>query len=198
MRQKARRCLAVSILLLFLSTTSVGQGNRPDTDTTIGCGAVVEGIALCLAPSAQSGSVTLELRNTAPKDAILNLGIMLANGARQYPSAISLTLTDARGKVHQGVLAEPVIVAGRLDPFIVPLPHGASLILPLDLTKYALYTSGQIEELRPDPTKPYTVRAQFTGKGVSQAEANLDVKGLALMPYWMGTALSNTVATTKK
>src|SRR5437870_7169489 len=98
MRQKARRCLAVSILLLFLSTTSVGQGNRPDT--TIGCGAVVEGIALCLAPSAQSGSVTLELRNTAPKDAILNLGIMLANGARQYPSAISLTLTDARGKVH--------------------------------------------------------------------------------------------------
>lgn len=196
MRQKARLSLPVSILLLFLSTTAVGQGNSPDT--TIGCGAVVEGIALCLSPSAQSGRVTLELRNTGPKDAILNLGIMLANGARQYPSAISLTLTDATGKVHQGVLAEPVIVAGRLDPFIVPLPNGASLILPLDLTKYALYTSGQIEELRPDPTKPYTVRAQFTGKGISQAEANLDVKGLALMLYWTGIALSNTVATTKK
>ena len=195
MRQKARLCLPLSILLLFVNTTVVGQGNRPDT--TIGCGAVVEGIALCLSPSAL-GSVTLELRNTGPKDAVLNLGAMLANGARQYPSAISLTLTDASGKVHQGVLAEPVIVAGRLDPFIVPLPHGASLILPLDLTKYVLYTSGQIEELRPDPTKPYMVRAQFTGKGVSQAEANLDVKGLALMPYWTGIALSNTVATTKK
>jgi hypothetical protein len=33
---------------------------------------------------------------------------------------------------------------------------------------------------------------------LTQAEANLDVKGLALMPYWTGTAVSNTVATTKK
>src|SRR5262249_47591611 len=98
MRQKARLYLPVSILLLFLSTTAVGQGNRPDTTT--GCGAVVEGIELCLSPSAEPGSLTLEVRNTAPKDAVLNLGIMLANGARQYPSAITLTLTDANGKVH--------------------------------------------------------------------------------------------------
>jgi hypothetical protein len=141
----------------------------------------------------------LEVRNTAPRDAVLDLGIMLANGARQYPSAITLTLTDAEGRVHQGVLAEPGFVAGRLDPFIVPLPHGASLSFPLDLTKYALHASGQKEELRIDPTKPpYTVQAQFTGNAVTQAEANLDVKGLALMPYWTGIAVSNTVATTKK
>ena len=196
MRQRARLYLPVSILLLFVSTSVVAQGNRPDT--TMGCGAVVEGIALCLSPSAKTGSVTLEVRNTGPKDTVLNLGIMLANGARQYPTAIRLTLTDAKGNVHQGVLAEPGIVTGRLDPFIVPLPRGASLILLLDLTKYVLYISGQIEEFRPDPKTPYTVQAQFTGQGLTQAEANLDVKGLALMPYWTGTAVSNTVATTKK
>lgn len=196
MRQKAWRYLAVSILLLFLSTTAVGQGNR--LDTTTGCGPPVHGIELCLSPSSEPSSLTLEVRNTASQDAVLNLGIMLANGARQYPSAITLTLIDAKGKVHQGVLAEPAFVSGRLDPFIVPLPHGASLSLALDLTKYALSTSGQIEDLRLDPTKPYTVQAQLTGKGVTQAEANLDVKGLALMPYWTGIAVSNTAATTKK
>jgi hypothetical protein len=196
MRQKARLYLPLSILLLLVSTSVIGQVNRPATTTD--CGAVVEGIALCLFPSGQTGSVTIEVRNTGPKDVVLNLGIMLDNGAWQYPNAICLILTDAKGKVHQGVLAEPGIIAGRLDPFIVPLPHGASLILPLDLTKYVLYSSGQMEELRPDPTNRYTVRAQFTGKSVSQAEANLDVKGLALMPYWTGIALSNTVATTNK
>jgi hypothetical protein len=196
MRQKARLYLHVSILLLFVRTSAVAQGNR--LDTIMDCGTVVEDIALCLSPSAKTGSVTLEVRNTGPKDMVLNLGIMLGNGARQYPSAIRLRLTDAKGNVHQGVLAEPGIVAGRLDPFIVPLPHGASLILPLDLTKYVLYTSGQIEEFRPNPTTPYTVQAQFTGQGVTQAEANLDVRGLALMPYWTGIAASNTVATMKK
>src|ERR1035441_11099143 len=87
MRQRARLYLPVSILLLFVSTSVVAQGNRPDT--TMGCGAVVEGIALCLSPSAKTGSVTLEVRNTGPKDTVLNLGIMLANGARQYPTARS-------------------------------------------------------------------------------------------------------------
>jgi hypothetical protein len=44
---------------------------------------------LCLSPSVGSGSVTLEVRNTGPTDAVLNLGIMRANGARQHPSAIT-------------------------------------------------------------------------------------------------------------
>jgi hypothetical protein len=51
-----------------------------------------------------------------------------------------------------------------------------------------------MEGLPLGPTKLYTVQAQFKGKGVTQTEANPDVKGLALMPYWAGTAVSNTVA----
>jgi hypothetical protein len=72
------------------------------------------------------------------------------------------------------------------------------LKLALDISKYALYVSGHIEDFRPDPTKRYTVQAQFTGEGVNQAEANLDVKGIALMPYWTGTLVSNTVASAPK
>ena len=57
-----------------------------------------------------------------------------------------------------------------------------------------LATSKEMEGLPLGPTKLYTVQAQFKGKGVTQTEANPDVKGLALMPYWAGTAVSNTVA----
>jgi len=139
------------------------------------------------------------VRNTASKDAVLNLGIMLANGARQYPTAITLLLTDAEGKEHHAESAEPLgIIGGRLDPFIVPLPSGASFKLPLHIYKCVWYADGKLEDFEPDPQKHYTLQAQFTGKGVTQAEANLDVKGLALMPYWTGIAVSNTVLTTKK
>jgi hypothetical protein len=190
MRNRGRLLERIAVVLVFLTASAFGQ----QPTGTGQCGTPVKGIALCLSRSAEPGSVTLELRNTGP-DAILNLGIMLANGARQYPTAITLTFRDATGKEHHGVLAEPGVVGGRLDPFIVPLPNRASLKLALDISKYALYASGHLEDFRPDPAQRYKVQAQFTGKGVNQAEANLDVKGIALMPYWTGTLVSNTVAT---
>lgn len=137
----------------------------------------------------------LELRNTGSKDAVLNLGILLANGARQYPTAITLVLTDAAGREHHAEFAEPAgVIAGRLDPFIAPLPSGASLQLPLRISQCSWYASGQLEDFAPDPNGRYIIQAQFTGKGVSQSEANLDAKGMALMPYWTGTVVSNTLA----
>jgi hypothetical protein len=137
---------------------------------------------------------TLEIRNTGPENAVLNLGIMLANGERQYPTAVTVVLTDQKGKQHRAELAEPSgTIGGRIDPLIVPLPSGASLRLPVDIAKCLWYAAGQLEGIKPDPKKRYILQAQFTGKGVSQGEANLDVKGIALMHYWTGTAVSNTV-----
>jgi hypothetical protein len=194
MRNRRRFFESTSVVLVFVTASAFGQ----QPTGTGQCGTPIEGVALCLSRSAEPGVVTLELRNTGPKDAILNLGVMLANGARQHPTAVTLTFRDATGKQQHGVLAEPGVVGGRLDPFIVPLPNRASLKLALDISKYALYASGHIEDLRPDPTKRYTIQAQFTGRGVNQAEANLDMKGIALMPYWTGTLVSNTVATAPK
>jgi hypothetical protein len=156
------------------------------------CGDPVAGIALCLSP----GRGMLEVRNTGAKDAILNLGTMVANGAQQYPTAISLVLKDANGKEHHAELAEPMgVIGGRLDPLIVPLPRSASLRLLLDISgTRPWYTLGQIEDFKPDLKKHYTLQAQFTGKGISEAEANLDLKGIALMPYWTGAVVSNVAA----
>jgi hypothetical protein len=118
MRQKAGPYLPLSIVLLFVSTTAVGQGNREPATT--GSGAAVEGMALYLSPSAEPGSLTLEVRNTTPKDVVLTLGSMLANGVWQSPSAIPLTLTHAR----QGAL-------GSLSRTPLKLPQGLPSIISL-------------------------------------------------------------------
>lgn len=146
MRSRRRFLQCTAVVLVSLTASAMGQ-----LPTGTECGTPFEGVALCLTRSAEPGLVTLELRNAGPKDAILNLGVMLANGARQYPTAVTLTFRDATGKEHHGVLAQPGIVGGRLDPFIVPLPHRGSHKLALDVSEYALYASDHIEDFRPDP-----------------------------------------------
>ncbi len=114
---------------------------------------------------------------------------MLANGKKQYPNAIVLTLVDARGKSRRLDLREPWFVAGRVDPLVLPLPTGAAFSILVDLDKYWPAASKEFDyKLKPGS---YSIEAQFTGRGVRQQEANLDVKGIALMPYWTGTVTSN-------
>lgn len=157
-----------------------------------GCGTSVAGLQLCISPGPQAAGATLEVKNTGPDDAVLNLGILLGNGSRQYPTAIRLLLTDGKGRQHYAELAVPGIIGGRVDPFVLPLPSAASLTLPLRISNY-IDSSGQVENWGTGPQKSFMVQAQFTGKGVSQAEANRDMKGIALMRYWTGTVVSNTV-----
>jgi hypothetical protein len=179
----------ISFLLLITATTFCQHGQSTEK-----CGSPSNGIALCLSPLAEHDGVILEIKNTGPEDAVLNLGIMLANGARQYPRAVTLLLIDSEGKQHHAELAEPTLIAGRVDPFIVPLPKGASLKLPLYFFKYFNFAANHVmEEFKLDPVKHYTVQAQFTGIAISQATANLDIKGIALMPFWTGTVSSNNI-----
>jgi hypothetical protein len=131
----------------------------------------------------------VDFQNTGRDDLMLNLGMMLANGSRQYPDAVTLTLTDAQGKSRRLDLIDPSFVSGRIDPFVVPLPVGASFSIPVDLDKYSPANPADFDyKLRPGS---YSLLARFNGKGVTQQQANLDMKGIALMPYWEGTATSN-------
>jgi len=131
----------------------------------------------------------VELQNAGQDDLILNLGITLANGRKQYPKDIVLLLTDSQGKARRFELREPAYIAGRVDPLIVPLPVGSTFSIPVDLEKYWAAASKEFEyKLKPGM---YFLEAQFSGRGLTQSEANLDVKGLALMPYWTGSITSN-------
>jgi hypothetical protein len=131
----------------------------------------------------------IELRNVGENDLVLNLGVMLANGKRQFPNAVILTLTDAQGKSRRLDLRDPSFISGRVDPLIVPLPVGAIFSIPVNLDRYWAVASEEFD-YKPKPGR-YALEAQFTGRGVSQQEANLDEQGIALMPCWQGKVTSN-------
>lgn len=131
----------------------------------------------------------VDLRNAGKNDLILNLGIMLGNGRKQYPKDIILIVTDSQGKARRFDLIEPGVIAGRRDPLIVPLPSGSNFSIPVDLDKYWAAASGESDHKLKAGT--YFLEAQFDGRGVTQQEANLDVKGIATMPYWIGSITSN-------
>jgi|SRR5580700_86781 hypothetical protein len=125
----------------------------------------------------------VELRNAEESDLTLNLGIMLDNGRKQYPTAVFLNLTDAHGKSRRLDLIGPPGVAGRLDTFVLSLPGGATFSMPVDLDKYFAAASKEYDyKLTPGT---YSLEAQFIGRGVPR---DID---LLLGHYWEGTVKSN-------
>jgi len=132
-----------------------------------------------------------ELHNAGDHDLTLNLGMMLANGKKQYVDRIRLLLTDPHGKLLHLEMTGPAVIAGRIDPMVVPLPVGATFVLPIDLKDY----SAPKEEIWALDLTPgeYTLSGEYLGVGVPQRAANLDMQGISLMPYWTGTVDSNTL-----
>jgi hypothetical protein len=126
----------------------------------------------------------VEIRNPGNQDLVLNLGIEY--GAKQYPDAVSYTLTTPGGRVLHLESMEPSIVTGRVDPLIVPLPAGAMFSFLVDLNEYAA-PKEKVWHLT-FPRGRYTLQAEYTARAVQQSQANLDVKGIALMRYGVGTA----------
>jgi hypothetical protein len=128
-----------SIVLLSMASTA-----RAPED------AALQGLQLSIARDparpliGQPPKFRVELRNGGKDDLILNLGIMLANGRKQYPRAIALILTDPEGKSRVFDLREAGVVASRLDPMIMPLP-GATFTLPIDLGNYWPAASKEFE-----------------------------------------------------
>jgi RNA polymerase sigma factor (sigma-70 family) len=152
------------------------------------------GIAAVERSPADHGKVRLSiaLENVGQKDLMLNLGIMLANGARQYPLAVRLIVTDSADtrRIFHLHMPEPG-VAGRVDPFIVPLPVGCRYTLSCLLENF-IEEGGWAFPLR--NAGNYQISAEFMGKGVERT--NTDTGGLALMHYWTGTVTSPGVPIT--
>jgi hypothetical protein len=82
---------------------------------------------------------TVEFRNTGEKELLLNLGTMLANGIKQILGRVVLTVTDSEGKSHSlHDLRESGLIAGRLDPLVVPLCAGCAFSFLVDFQNYHL------------------------------------------------------------
>jgi hypothetical protein len=136
---------------------------------------------------ANAPNFEVDLHNSGENDFVLNLGIMLANGKRQYPQALFLVITDAAGKSRRFDLIEPGHISGRLDPLVVPLSVGATFSVPVNLHNYWAAKSLEFDYKLKAGT--YFIEAQFTGTDAS--DLNSDMDGVGLMPYWKGTVISN-------
>jgi RNA polymerase sigma factor (sigma-70 family) len=125
------------------------------------------------------------LENVSNEDLIVNLGLMLGNGKKQLPTAVRLLFTDAGGK-ELALRRKVGGVAGRVDPFGVPLAAGCRYTVACDLEDYLDEDAGK-------PLAPgrYRARAEFVGKAPT-----INTTGLALMTYWTGTVESGALPVT--
>lgn len=132
---------------------------------------------------------TVSIQNVGDKDVILNLGIMLANGRKQYPTEIHPALVDSKGVSRDLRSREPGIVAGRVDDYLVPLRIGSTYTVSLRLEDYWCPATEEFQ-LKLAPGE-YYLSARLEGKGARSI--NRDTEGSALMGFWEGNLESGTV-----
>ena len=132
--------------------------------------------------SALPGRVSVAMENVGKDDLMVNVGMMLANGKKQLPTGIRLTATDDKSKPHVLKFKLPG-VAGRVDPFIVPLSAGCRYTLSIALDDF----SSDEEDGTLAPGQ-YKLTAECVGGGIGST--NADTTGLALIAYWNGPAVS--------
>ncbi len=168
---------------------SVGADEKAPAD-----GAAVGGLRIRLQlPAAEKGKalppqceVTLE--NVGDSDLNVRLGFSLANGKSHHPDALRLFARSKGDKTRTLHYAAISGVAGRVDPFVGPLPAGSSYTLRCVFNHYADSETGGRIDLT---AKDYRITAELRGKAVT--ETNADVQGLALIPCWQGKARSNEI-----
>jgi hypothetical protein len=130
--------------------------------------------------------VTLE--NVGDGDLNVKLGWSLANGKSHYPTALRLHALSKGNKTRTLIYAALPGAAGRVDPFVVPLPAGSRYTFRCTFEKYADSETGERIDLT---AKDYRIVAELLGEAVTNT--NRDVQGLALMPCWQGKVRSNEV-----
>ena len=122
------------------------------------------------------------IQNTGPNDTMLNLGVMLGNGAKSFPVRLSLVARGPDGQIHKlGFTGLPGGMAGRSDPMMIPLPQQASY------TVHARW--GAFPELTADE---YEFYVEFEGSAAR--DANADMRGENLLNCWFGKIDSNEVS----
>jgi hypothetical protein len=140
--------------------------------------------ALLLTSTGTPAVFRVEIRNPCDQDLVLNLG--MEYGAKQYPDAVSYTLTTPDGRVLHLESMEPGFIAGRVDPLILPLPAGATFSFLVDLNEYAA-PKEKIWQLT-FPRGSYSLQAEYTGRAVPEPQANFDV--------WVGTVIATPLVFT--
>jgi RNA polymerase sigma factor (sigma-70 family) len=140
-------------------------------------------IGLCQteAKPLDKGKFMAVLENVGGDDLLLQLGVMLANGKRQFPSALHMSFN--RFGVKRTWQAKLKFVAGRLDPLVVPLGAGCRYALPL----VGFDDEDPAQLGVPLKTGKYEVEVEFVADA---AKREGDIAKLPPEPYWAGAIKS--------
>lgn len=172
-------CAAVTWLLAL----PLGSA-RADEKTPVG-GMPVGGLRLRVEPATIENGKTLQpqcnvvFENVGDSDLNVQLGFSLANGKSHHTKAVRFFARSKDNKTRTFIYAAIPGVAGRVDPFVVPLPAGSSYTLRCEFDKYADSETGERIDL---VAKDYRIAAELIGEAITKTNQN--VRGLTLIPCW--------------
>ena len=138
--------LGILQLLAYLSCLAVlpAFGQTPQVEMTLQCQPVVN-----------ATNLRISLRNTGTIDVNLVLGITLGNGREYIAQALFLQVKSRDGDaVESFQYSDPgrsFIIAGRVDPWIVPLPAGSEFSITRPVTHFRPSAPGQLASRAGDP-----------------------------------------------
>jgi hypothetical protein len=175
------------LVSLFVATSVYGQATQD-----VAWGPAVDGLRIGLsARSVPSGAVpVLEVwfENAGEQDFLLNLGVMLANGKRMEPSALTLGVSAPAGGSASHSWFDPTHVGGRVDDMLVSVRAGGRYMLVAEIDRFR--DASEYQRLRLGPGR-HTLRIRFTG-GPAQ-HLNLDTPGVGTFNFWQGSVESAAI-----
>ncbi|HKP47043.1 MAG TPA: hypothetical protein VJT50_10610 [Pyrinomonadaceae bacterium] len=174
---------ALCLCLVFFALAS----SQPEEATT--WGESIAGLQMSL--TSTGDRVQVAFKNTGAHDLTLNLGTTLGNSSVQLPDRIKLSLTTEQGKtrVFKFFDGQYPGVAGRVDPYVVPLRAGSTYTLELTFDQFWCTETGEYGIKLPAGASRLTARFD----GLVANTTNSDMTGVKLMNFWQGTVESNTL-----
>jgi hypothetical protein len=192
---------AIGVCLALLSVLACLAAHMPaahaqDQSHDLSWGPAADGLRMSIARTPSSATATtaqfrVAIENAGERDAVLNMGLMMANGQVLLPTALFLTITDSQ-KVGRELsffspssTAGPVIrLSGKVDDYVVRLGPGATYTMAVDLSHYWAAATKQFP-LRL-LTGEHTVVARLVARGAQYSKDDT-----ALLKFWTGTVQSN-------
>ena len=175
-RMPNRSAIGVGLALLSvvwlaaLMPAAHAQDRSPD----LSWGPVTDGLRMSIARTPLSATATtaqfsVAIENAGEKDAVLNMGLMMANGQVLLPTALFLTITDSQ-KVGRELsfISDGRRLSGKVDDYVVPLRPGATYTMAVDLSHYWAAATKQLplRLLRGE----HTVVARLVARGAQVLE----------------------------
>jgi hypothetical protein len=166
--------IALAVLCAGLPIPASGQTNRQPLKLSLECQQKPEPM------------FRLSIKNVSTVPAAAVIGIVLGND--KHYMLTSLSLAVRRPGIADMILeyVDPSVpaVAGRIDPWLITLPAGASYSLVVPARNFLLHSKPL--------DKPFAAPAELQLRLTTEKnEPNPDLKALAIIRVWIGTLVSD-------